>query len=61
MTGYCEIITRSAASTWNENVDNTLWGSLVTLQSNKFKMNILKNSQDIWPTFKKLFGGIENV
>ncbi len=61
MTGYCEIITSSAASTWNQNVDNTLWGGLVTLQSNKFKMNILKNSQDIWPTFKKLFGGIENV
>lgn len=61
MTGYCEIITRSAPDSWNENVENTLWGSLVTLQGEKFKMNILKSAQDIWPVFKKLFGGIENV
>lgn len=61
MTGYCEIITRSSSESWNEDVNNTLWGNLVRLQSEKFKMNILKSAQDIWPVFKKLFGGIENV
>ena len=61
MTGYCEIITRSGSESWNEDVENTLWGNLVRMQSEKFKMNILKNAQDIWPVFKKLFGGLENV
>ena len=61
MTGYCEIITRSSSESWNDDVENTLWGNLVRMQSEKFKMNILKNAQDIWPVFKKLFGGLENV
>lgn len=61
MTGYCEIITRSGSESWNEDVENTLWGNLVRMQSEKFKMNILKSAQDIWPVFKKLFGGLENV
>lgn len=62
MIGYTEILTgHRSDSTWNENVDATAWGSLVSLQGQKFKMNIIKNAQEIWPVFKKLFGGVENV
>ena len=62
MIGYSEILTGVRSdSSWNEDVDKTVWGSLVSLQNTKFKMNIIKNAQDIWPVFKKLFGGIEDV
>lgn len=61
MIGYCEILLGSKDSSWNEDTEKTAWGHLVPIQSEKFKMNILRNAQDIWPVFKKLFGGIENV
>lgn len=62
MVGYCEILTGArSADNWNEDIERTMWGTLVPIQSNKFKMNVIKNSQDIWPVFKKLFGGVENV
>ena len=61
MIGYSEILSGPKSDNWNEDVDKTVWGSLVSLQGQKFKMNIIKNAQDIWPVFKKLFGGVENV
>lgn len=62
MVGYTEILTGHRTSdNWNEDVDKTIWGNLVSLQGPKFKMNIIKDPQEIWPVFKKLFGGVENV
>lgn len=61
MIGYSEIIMNSKEDSWNENVENTAWGHLVPLQGDKFKMSVLRNAQDIWPIFKKLFGGVANV
>jgi len=62
MIGYSEILTGVRSDgTWNEDVEKTVWGSLVSLKDSKFKMNVIKNAQDIWPVFKKLFGGTEDV
>jgi sporulation protein YhbH len=62
MVSYNEILQgQRSSSDWKENVNDTAWGHLVPLQSQKFKMNIVYNAQDIWPVFKKLFGGLENV
>jgi sporulation protein YhbH len=61
MIGYCEILMSTSSVNWRQDLDRTAWGTLAPIQSNKFKMNILKNAQDIWPVFKKLFGGVEHV
>ncbi len=62
MVSYNEILIGSrSGNNWQEDVNDTAWGSLVSLQGPKFKMNIIRNSQDIWPVFRKLFGGLDNV
>jgi sporulation protein YhbH len=61
MTGYFEILLGGKDSSWNEDVEKTLWGHLVRVKDDRFKMNILKSAQDIWPVFKKLFGGLPDV
>ena len=39
--------------------DNTLWKIMFPLNNDKFKMFKLTSSKDIWPTFTKLFGGLQ--
>jgi sporulation protein YhbH len=61
MVGYFEILLGTSKGEWNEDVDKTLWGHLLKMKHDNFKMNILKSVTDIWPTFNKLFGGLPDV
>ena len=54
--GYCEIRPEGESFAWN-NGDSELQKSYVHLQDSRLKIVNIKKPQDIWPSFKKLFGG----
>ena len=58
MTCYCEIKPDNERMAWDSDKEGSLWNSLSRISGPKLRTSMLKTSQDIWPTFKKLFGGV---
>jgi len=54
MIGYCEILIRETTPVWMK--DTWLSKNLPSLAP-KLKTSVIRNKEDIWPVFKKLFGG----
>ena len=55
---YCEIAPEDEYTFKNDDSDvSDTFHSYKPLSSNKFKLLFLKSQKDIWPSFKKLFGG----
>lgn len=57
MVCYCEICPDGERMAWESDKQNTLWHALQRVSDDKFKMANLKKPDDIWPVFKRLFGG----
>jgi sporulation protein YhbH len=58
MTCYCEIQPPEDIPNWRNSKNSTLFNSLNNLGIDKLKTSSLWSEADIWPTFKKLFGGV---
>lgn len=58
MVCYCEISPGSQHVAWDSDKHSTLSKELLRISDSKFKSVILNSSNDIWPVFKKLFGGV---
>jgi uncharacterized sporulation protein YeaH/YhbH (DUF444 family) len=61
MLCYAEISLDSERPKWQADKASKLWSDLSKVQDDKLKLAMLSNAQDIWPTFKKLFGGLPDV
>ena len=57
MTCYFEICPDSERMAWEADRQDTLWRQLNKITLSKFKTAVLKSKDDIWPIFKRLFGG----
>jgi sporulation protein YhbH len=57
MTCYFEICPDSERMAWEADRQDTLWRQLNEITLSKFKTAVLKSKDDIWPIFKRLFGG----
>jgi len=55
--GYCEIETEEVRLKWKEDQDSTLAAAYKHLCSSSFKIADIRCKEDIWPAFKKFFGG----
>jgi sporulation protein YhbH len=58
MTCYFEICPDSEKMAWESDRQDTLWRQLNKINLGKFKTAVLKSKDDIWPIFKRLFGGV---
>jgi sporulation protein YhbH len=58
LTCYCEVCPDEDRMKWETSTHDSLWNMIVKMNGPKFKSVILRTAQDIWPVFKKLFGGI---
>jgi sporulation protein YhbH len=58
MTCYFEICPDSERMAWESDRQDTLWRQLNKIALGKFKTAVLKSKDDIWPIFKRLFGGV---
>jgi sporulation protein YhbH len=58
MVGYCEIRPSAERAAWESEKSSELFNMLSRLQDEKLKTFILNSADDIWPTFKKMFGGV---
>lgn len=58
MMCYCEICPDSERMAWQSENSDTLMRHLSKVNDEKFKTSTLKSANDIWPVFKKLFGGV---
>jgi uncharacterized sporulation protein YeaH/YhbH (DUF444 family) len=58
MMCYCEICPDSERMAWQSENSDTLMKHLAGVNDEKFKTSTLKSANDIWPVFKKLFGGV---
>lgn len=58
---YAEISLDSERPKWQADKASKLWSDLSKVQDDKLKLAMLSSAQDIWPTFKKLFGGLPDV
>lgn len=56
---YCQIVPESDQYrfTKDENDESTLAGAYAHLEDSAFKIVRIQSQQDIWPAFKRLFGG----
>jgi len=57
MTCYFEICPESERMAWESDRQDTLWKRLDKIALDKFRTAVLKSKDDIWPIFKRLFGG----
>jgi sporulation protein YhbH len=58
MTSYCEICPNDDKMAWESERSETILQILSKFDDGKkFRTAVLKSSQDIWPTFNRLFGG----
>ena len=57
MVCYCEVCPDGERMAWEADRQDTLWRALGQINDEKFKTAILKKADDIWPVFKRLFGG----
>ena len=55
--GYCEINPTNESARWDER-QTTLWNSYELFSEKSFKMVSIADKKDIWPAFKRLFGGV---
>jgi len=58
MTCYFEICPESERMAWESDRQDTLWKRLDKIALDKFRTAVLKSKDDIWPIFKRLFGGV---
>ena len=61
MLCYTEISVDSERPSWQTEKTSKLWNNLGKIEGGKLRLAMLSKSQDIWPTFKKLFGGLPDV
>ena len=61
MLCYTEIIIESERPSWQTEKNSKLWNNLKKIESNQLRLASLSNAQDIWPVFKRLFGGLPDV
>jgi len=54
---FCEIDPNSESSQWRQGENSRMYELYESLADKKFKLVHLVNSKDIWPSFKRLFGG----
>ena len=54
---FCEIDPSNESSQWRQNPNSRMWDIYQPLVDKKFKTLKMINSKEIWPSFKKLFGG----
>tara|TARA_Y100001963_G_C6757442_1_gene437651 strand:- start:390 stop:1562 length:1173 start_codon:yes stop_codon:yes gene_type:complete len=54
--GYCEIEPNDERARWTD-PDSVLSNTYTTLVGKNFKIVKIEKSEDIWPAFKRLFGG----
>lgn len=58
MVCYCEICPDSQHVAWDPDKRSTLARELASITDNNFRSVVLNSSNDIWPVFKRLFGGV---
>lgn len=67
LAGYCqllcytEIAIESDRPKWQSDKTSKLWDNLSKIEGGNLKLALLGNVQDIWPTFRRLFGGLPDV
>ena len=54
---YCQIVPEDDRIRWARDDESTLAGAYSHLEDSKFKIVKIHQSSDIWPAFKRLFGG----
>ena len=54
---FCEIDPANESSQWRQNPNSRMWDIYQPLVDKKFKTLKMINPKEIWPSFKKLFGG----
>lgn len=59
MVGYCEIRPTVERAAWESEKSSELFNMLSRLQDEKLKTFIFNSADDIWPTFRKMFGGVQ--
>lgn len=58
MVCYCEVCPDDSKVAWQADKQDSFWSSISQITDDKLKTVVLKSSGDIWPSFKKLFGGV---
>lgn len=61
MLCYTEIAIDSERPSWQSEKTSKLWNNLSKIEGGKLRLAMLSSVQDIWPTFKRLFGGLPDV
>ncbi len=54
---FCEVDPNGESSQWRQNANSRMWDLYQPLVDKSFKTLKMINGKDIWPSFKKLFGG----
>ena len=54
---YCQIVPEDDRIRWARDDENTLAGAYGHLEDSSFKVVKIHQPADIWPAFKRLFGG----
>lgn len=61
MLCYTEIMIDSERPSWQSETVSRLWTELSKIEGGPLRLAILKSVEDIWPTFKRLFGGLPDA
>lgn len=61
MVCYTEIAIESERPSWQSDKTSKLWNMLSKIEGGRLRLGLLGSSQDIWPNFKRLFGGLPDV
>jgi sporulation protein YhbH len=58
---YTEIALEGERPSWQSDKTSKLWNMLSKIEGGKLRLGLLGSAQDIWPSFKRLFGGLPDV
>jgi uncharacterized sporulation protein YeaH/YhbH (DUF444 family) len=61
MVCYTEIAIESERPSWQSDKTSKLWNMLSKVEGGRLRLGLLGSSHDIWPNFKRLFGGLSDV